>query len=908
MPLSWNEIRDRALAFSREWADESSEHAEAKTFWDEFFQVFGVSRRRQASFEWHVKKADGHDGYVDLFWKGKMLAEHKSRGKDLSRAHQQAIDYFPGLKDEDLPRYVVVSDFARFRVHDLDEGTEIEFPLEDFPNQVQVFGFIAGYEARKFREQDPVNIKAAEKLGKLHDSLADVGYDGHQLEVYLVRILLCLFAEDTGIFMPTGAFEDYIRSRTSEDGSDLAARINELFDVLDTPEEKRFRNLDEQLAAFPYINGRLFTENLRTASFDRQMREMLLECCELDWGKISPAIFGSLFQGIMDPATRRNLGAHYTSEQNILKLIGPLFLDDLRSELQAAGSNKRKLNAFHDKLASLQFFDPACGCGNFLVITYREIRLLELEVLKKLHSGEHQQLSLDVAMSMIRVNVDQFHGIEIEEWPSQIARVAIWLIDHQMNVLVGQTFGNAIVRIPLTKSANIVNDNALKIDWNEVLPAEECDYILGNPPFLGHHYQSKEQRTDHAENMAVIKGNGVIDFVANWYVRSIPYLKRNPKIQAALVSTNSISQGEQAGMLWSYLMDQGARINFAHRTFQWTNEARGIAAVHCVIVGFALFDRKEKTIFEYTHLRGDPHPVKAKNISPYLTPGPDLVIRNRSKPICDVPPMKWGNKPTDGGNLILSPEEKAEMIKAEPGAAKFIRPYQGGGDFLNDRERYCLWLVDATPADLRALPEVRKRVDAVRKERLKSKAESTRKYADYPTLFRQISQPDSDYLAIPEVSSERRKYIPIAYFSKDVISSNTVQFVPNAGAFEFGVLSSQMHMAWVNVVCGRLESRFRYSNTIVYNNYPWPVDATDKHRAAIEKAADAVLTARAKYPDSSLSDLYDPLSMPADLVKAHAALDKAVDVAYIPSGGKRSWRSDADRVAFLFDLHVKMTS
>lgn len=901
MPLSWNDIRSNALKFSREWAGETNERAEASTFWNEFFEVFGVSRRRVSVFEKHITKAGGQAGYIDLFWPKVLIAEHKSLGKDLDRAFSQAIDYFPGLNEAELPRYVVVSDFARFRVHDLETDESTEVALEDLHENVHVFSFIAGYQVRTFREQDPVNLKAADKLARLHDRLLEIGYAGHDLEVYLVRLLFCLFAEDTGIFMPRGMFHDFIEQRTSVDGSDLAARLNELFEVLNTPDEKRLKARDEQLNDFPYVNGGLFSERLATAAFDRELRQLLIDCCDLDWGQVSPAIFGSLFQGIMDADMRRNLGAHYTSEQNIMKVIGPLFLDDLKEELAKCGKSRTKLEAFHRKLASLHFFDPACGCGNFLVITYREIRLLELEIIRRLHGKQGQALELlDVIDQYVQVNVDQFHGIEIEEWPAQIARVAMWLIDHQMNELVGEELGNTFVRIPLVKSANIVHGNALQMPWEEVLPPTQCSYLFGNPPFLGHHYQSVEQKADHAQNMAEagVQGAGVIDFVANWHVRSVPYLQQNPRIRAALVSTNSITQGEQAGILWSWLMERGVRINFAHRTFQWTSEARGVAAVHCVIVGYALHDAPQKLIFEYDTPRSDPHAIKAANINPYLADGPDVLVRNRRKPINDVPLMRWGNKPTDGGNLIMSPEEKDALVAAEPDAKPYVRRFMSGGDFINDRKRYCLWLTDITPQDLRKLKQVRERVEAVREFRQDSKAAATRRFADYPTLFRQIAQPDTNYLAIPEVSSERREYIPIAFFSPEVICSNKVQFVPDATPYHFGILMSSMHMAWTRAVCGRMKSDYSYSNSIVYNNFPWP-EASEAQQRKIEATGQAILEARSNHPGATLADLYDPLSMPVDLRKAHEANDKAVDAAY----GRRRFKAEAERVGYLFELY-----
>ena len=908
MPLSWNEIRDRSVTFVREWEGESSEHAEAKSFWDAFFQVFGVSRRRLASFEKHVKKADGHDGFIDLFWPGMLLAEHKSLGKNLDSAYNQATDYFPGLSDKELPRYIIVSDFARFRVRNLDTDESTEFPLADLPKNLSLFGFIAGYETREYKEQDPVNIKAAQKLAELHDALRDVGYEGHELEVYLVRILFCLFADDTGIFMPRSAFEDFIRVRTSEDGSDLAPRINQIFQTLNTPPEKRLKNLDEQIAAFPYVNGRLFEEYLPQASFDKAMRETLLDCCELDWGGISPAIFGSLFQGIMDTDVRRNLGAHYTSEKNIQKVIGPLFMDELWAEFERIKTQKTKLIAFHEKLGSLNFFDPACGCGNFIVISYRELRLLELEVIKRLHGLDQQQLSMDAVDQYVKVDVDQFHGIEIEEWPAQIARVAMWLMDHQMNLLVGKTFGQAVVRIPLVKSANVVHGNALRLDWEAVVAADRCSFVFGNPPFLGHHYQDENQKADQTAVMGDLQAHRVIDFVANWHVRASRFCKGNPSIRCAFVSTNSITQGEQAGLLWSYLYSQGVSIHFAHRTFQWSNEATGVAAVHCVIVGFGLEPSPKKIIFDYASPRDEPAARPAANINAYLVDAPDTIITNRSKPICPVPKMSWGNKPTDGGNFILSPEERESLIRQEPEAEKFIHRYMSGGDFINGIERYCLWLKNVDASALRALPEVMKRVEGVRQSRLQSKAKSTRDYAQFPTLFRQISQPDTDYLAIPEVSSERRPFIPIAFLPSEVICSNKIQFVPNATSYHFGILSSTMHMAWMRTVCGRLKSDYSYSNTIVYNNFPWPIDANEKQQEAISAAAQGVLDARAQFPDATLADLYDPLSMPPDLVKAHQKLDKAVDAAYVPSGGKRTWATEAERVEFLFEQYQKVTS
>ena len=518
MPLSWNEIKTRANAFSKDWQDESREDAEAKSFWDAFFNVFGITRRRIASFEEPVKKSDDKGGFIDLLWRGQLLVEHKSRGKNLDKAFTQALDYFPGLKERDLPKYILVSDFANFRLYNLETGEQIEFALKDLYQNVKLFGFIAGYQTQIIKPQDPINIKAAERMGKLHDALKAVGYDGHALELYLVRLLFCLFAEDTTIFEKR-LLQDYIENKTAEDGSDLAHHISSLFHVLNTPTDKRLKNLDESLNAFPYVNGKLFAEPLPPAQFDTKMREALLDLCALDWSIISPAIFGSLFQSIMDSDARRNLGAHYTSEENILKLIKPLFLDELWAEFKKVKGQKNKLAEFHQALRKLRFLDPACGCGNFLVITYRELRLLELEILRA--SRANGQLVLDV-QTLINIDVDQFYGIEIEEFPAQIAQVALWLTDHQMNMKISEEFGSYYSRIPLKATPQIIHGNALQIEWAGENP--RFNYIFGNPPFLGKSNQSAVQKADMALVCGGIKNAGLLDFVAAWYIKSTRYI------------------------------------------------------------------------------------------------------------------------------------------------------------------------------------------------------------------------------------------------------------------------------------------------------------------------------------------------------------------------------------------------
>ena len=898
-PLSWNEIKSRALAFSREWADEASEDAEAKTFWNEFFQIFGIRRRKVAGFERRVKKLDGCDGYIDLLWKGVLLVEHKSRGKDLDRAHEQALGYFPGLKERELPRYLLVSDFARFRLYDLDEDSRHDFELKELHKHVRLFGFIAGYQTHALREQDPVNIKAAERMGRLHDLIKESGYGGHPLEVFLVRLLFCLFAEDTGIF-ERQQFQEFIEQRTREDGSDLGPQLAALFDVLNRPEVSRLKTLDEQLAAFPFINGKLFAEPLPLAAFDTAMRQTLLDCCALDWSRISPAIFGSLFQSIMDKQARRNLGAHYTSEQNILKLIRPLFLDTLREEFEKVKANRNRLAELHKKLRSLTFLDPACGCGNFLVIAYRELRLLELDILRELYQSGQQ--SLDVR-NLLRLDVDQFFGIELEEFPAQIAQVALWLTDHQMNQQVSEEFGLYFARIPLKTSANIVCGNALRLDWNEVVPVEQLSYIMGNPPFVGAKFMSAEQRADALAVFGDINNAGLLDFVAAWHVKAARLI-RGTAIRCAFVSTNSICQGEQVGVLWSWLLAQGMKIFFAHRTFQWSNEARGKAAVHCIIVGFAPEDVQPKWLFEYEEIRGEAQRIAVNNINPYLVDAPDVLLRKRSTPVVPGPEMKFGNQPIDGGGFILSPEEKEQFLSDDSSAASYIRKFLGSEEFLNNGERYCLWLKDMQPQEMKKHPRVMERLAAVRAFRLASNRAATRELADTPSQFAFVSHKETPYLIIPSVSSERRHYIPIGFMPADVIASNLCLIVPDATFYHFGILTSLMHNAWMRTVCGRLKSDYRYSASIVYNNFPWPPSPSDRQQQAVEAAAQAVLDARALFPDSSLADLYDPLTMPPVLLKAHQNLDRAADAAY----GRRDFKSEAERVAFLFDLYQKYTA
>jgi hypothetical protein len=753
MPLSWNESRHNAIRFANSWAGARSESAEKQTFWNEFFEAFGLKRRLVATFEEPVKNIRGQYSFIDLFWPGVVLVEHKSFGKDLGEAESQAFRYIQDLAREgrvkEIPRYVIVSDFARIALHDLEpedqrglplfEGRRVatvEFPLAELHRHIHDFAFIPGYKQHKFVEQDPINIEAAEILGQLHDALKAGGYTGHDLERFLVRILFCLFAEDTGLF-ERDAFRLYLENRTADDGSDLGLHLARLFDVLDTPPEKRQKNLDETLAAFPYVNGDLFAEKLGFADFNRDMRNALLACTRFDWSRISPAIFGSLFQAVMESKERRQIGGHYTSERDILKVVRSLFLDDMRAEFEARKADRStgrraRLEEFHDKLCRLHFLDPACGCGNFLVITYRELRQLELETLAELLAAGHgnekgtiREFSLDEINRLSQVDVDQFYGIEIGEWPVRIAEVALWLMDHQMNPKISEAFGQLYQRLPLKKSPHIHCANALRVDWKQILPPAQCSYVLGNPPFVGKTWLTDKQREDMKSVCGRIKNFGLLDYVTGWYFKAADYIQ-GTRIAVGFVSTNSISQGEQVGILWGELFAKHhLKIHFAHRTFAWESEARGKAHVHVVIIGFGAFDVTNKQIYDYE--TDKPTVSPARNISPYLIEGNDVVAMSRNKPVCPVSEMVNGSKPVDGGNLILDDEEKADLLRAEPKAKKYIRRFIGSDEFINGINRWCLWLVDASPSEIREMPAVMARVEAVKKSRLSSRDEQTKK-------------------------------------------------------------------------------------------------------------------------------------------------------------------------------------
>jgi hypothetical protein len=939
--LNKTEILHRAHGFVKDYANVSYEMGEAQNFIRGLCDVFGFSNKRLVSFEQRVQKLGGGRGRIDGFYPGKLLIEMKSRGEDLEAAYQQATGYLPGLTDAELPDYILVSDFEHLHLYH--RGTSqppLRHTLNDFSRHIDDYLFLAGFEPQAQADQIAVNENAARKIAQLHDAMRSGGYTGADLERYLVRLVFCLFAEDTGILESRGDFGRYLRQHSREDGTDLDGALKNLFDTLNRPRAKRPPNLPPELQDFPYINGSVFDGQLALCYFDSSARQILLDCSEsFDWAQISPSIFGSLFQAVIHhddegvtrkSTKRRELGAHYTSETNILRVIGPLFLDALKAQFNAGRRSKPKLGALLHKLRSLTFLDPACGCGNFLVIAYREIRRLELDTMEALQDIERQNQTvtdtLDAkAFEFIQCDVHQCHGIEIEPSAAHIATVALWLTDHQENLRASRVLGGNFNRLPLDKKANIVCANALTTDWASVLLPELCDYVIGNPPFVGKKEQTPDQKACFQPVVEALHGSGVLDFVAAWYVKAARYVLSNRQASAhtrcAFVSTNSITQGEQVGVLWGWMLAQGMKIQFAHRTFQWSNDAKGVAAVHCVIIGFGPQEVSVKTIYEYPDNKAGPVPLVAKNISPYLVDAPDIVLSKATSSISAALPINKGSEATDFGHLILSDEEKNELAAKEPLSAQWLRPIIGGEELINNIPRWCLWLVGATPIQLRSMPLVMARVNKVKSARSTSGKARTREWSSSPTLFSENRQPDSDYLAIPKVSSEKRDTLPMGFVPKHVIASGSVLVMPKATLVHFGVLQSRMHMAWMRQVCGRLESRYQYSVSIVYNNYPWPklpeppptADATrptpaqaasQKKRAAIEAAAQAVLDARASFPESSLADLYDPLAMPPALSKAHQQLDKAVDAAYAYKGQP----DDASRVAFLFGLYEQMTN
>ena len=967
MRLGWDEIKRRAKAFSEEWAEAHYEKGETQSFYNDFFEIFGVKRRQVATYEQRVRLLNNKHGFMDLFWPKTLLIEQKSAKLDLNKAGVQAMDYIDGIRAEDQPRYVLTCDFQTWNLLDLETGRATKFALAELHKHIESFGFILGRRV-SFGTQAIVNIEAAELMGKLHDALEDANYTGHDLEQLLVRLLFCLFADDTGIFEPKDIFLQLIEADTKEDGSDTGRMLIELFDVLNTGESQRQKGLSGELNAFPYVNGALFAGHIKTPVFDKKTREMLLDAARFDWGKVSPAIFGSLFQSVMSPKERRAKGAHYTTEANILKVIGPLFLDELKVEFAKIMARKTGrdplLREFQHKLSRLTFMDPACGCGNFLVIAYRELRSLELAVLHELWDG---QRVMDIAAFSL-VNVDQFYGIEYEEFPARIAEVAMWMTDHIANNELSLAFGQSFARIPLKQSAKIIHGDALEVDWADLLSPQKCHYIMGNPPFVGAKFQSEFQRAQVRRIAGLGGSGGTLDYVAAWFIKAGQYMNLasplvgevgggpaasaaemtqssppnaalennapqtrraptppspqggggNKRIRIAFVSTNSVTQGEQVAQLWPILFDRlHLEIFFAHRTFSWGSEARGKAHVHVVIIGLTHHDNEpdEKRLFSYPDIKGDPVESSHGALTAYLfdargVANRHLVVPNETSPINGARRLLTGSKPLDGNHFVFTTTERDEFLKIEPKAAPLFHEYQGGEEYINGFSRWLLLTTDVAPDLLRSLPHVVDRIQKVRDYRRNSNSAGTRSIADDPSRFHVTVIPARDYLVIPNVSSERRAYAPIGWINADVIPNQKLRVLLDATLWEFAILTSNMHMAWMRAITGRLESRYMYSVGVVYNTFPWPVlrqtqdGRPSKERAKIEALAQAVLDARSSHPTSSLADLYDPDTMPGNLRKAHAALDTAVDRLYRPA----PFASDRDRVEHLFGRYEALVN
>ncbi len=906
MHLQWHEIRARAAKFSEDWKLATRESADKQTFWNEFFDCFGISRKTVGVYEKRVQNFDkSRQGFIDLFIPGSLIVEQKSAGLDLRSANKQAFDYYDWLPESEQPRYILTCDFQNWHLLDLESGLEWRFKLPELKKHVEAFAFIGGTPVRQFRNQKPANPKATELLSDLHKSLADHGYAGHKLQLLLVRLLFILFADRTGIWQPQ-QFLTLLEQRTQADGRDLGRWLTELFEVLNTPDglngtvNERQDGLDADLAAFPYINGKLFEEHIGTAVFDNATRDYLLVAANYDWGQVSPAIFGSLFEGVIDKVTQRKQGAHYTPEEAILKVIGPLFLEELWAEFHKLkarkdGGRERALIDFHEKLASFTFFDPACGAGNFLVVAYRELRELEAALLKELHPPG-SRLAFGVE-EISKLNVNQFYGIEIDEFPSQIAQVALWMTDHIANTNLGDIYGTPFARIPLVTAPNIRHDDALEIDWNEVIAAERCSYIFGNPPFVGSQNQSQLQkgqlvREYHGET-------GKLDYVAAWFLKAGRYTS-GTEAKIGFVATNSVCQGAQVAVLWPKLFhEMMLEIAFAHQTFAWP----GRANVHCVIVGLVQrgMEPALKRLVSYPRVAGDGIPSSTPVIGPYLfAVSPEFryfVVKEASSPINGVRQLKTGVQMIDDGHYTFEANERAAFLRIEPSAESLFRKFLGGDEYINGFHRYILYLADAAPDLLRSLPNVRERIHRVRAYRASRSRPATLKLSQTPTLLGVDERLTRDFLVIPNTSSENREYIPIGWLPPEVIANQKLRILADATLWEFGVLTSRMHMAWMRAITGRMKSDYMYSVGVVYNTFPWP-EVSSSQRAKVETLAQAVLDARAlpRNAAASLADLYDPDRMPPELYRAHKALDAAVDKLYASKG----FSDDRARVEHLF--------
>ena len=915
-----------AKEFAEFWQGKGYEKGDSQTYWLTLLnQVFGIEHPEQfILFEQQVQL--DHTSFVDArIPETKVMIEQKSLGKNLGEGikqsdgsmlnpFQQAKRYADSLPNSQRPRWIVTCNFAEWWVYDLehpnDEPQKIQ--LAHLENEYDRLRFLVDQGNEHIKQEEKVSKEAGKLVGEIYDALLKQYIEPNapetlrSLNILCVRLVFCLYAEDAHLFGSKTAFHDYLAQYPAKD---IRRALIDLFEVLDTPTEARDPYMDEALKKFPYVNGGLFSHDARfiIPQFTEELKELILAKAsdDFDWNDISPTIFGAIFESTLNPDTRRSGGMHYTSIANIHKVIDPLFLDELKDELEAIKAipqekqQRQKLDAFQDKIASLTFFDPACGSGNFLTESYVSLRRLENEVIKLRNKG---QAVIGEFADPIKVDIHQFYGIEINDFAVSVATTALWIAEQQMLQETAKLVQFNIEPLPLKAYHNIKEGNALRMEWGEVIAPEKLDFIMGNPPFVGYAYQSKEQKEDLT---AIMKGFGSnIDYVAGWYLKSAQLMQVNPAIKAALVSTNSITQGEQVAAIWKPLFEQyDIHFDFAYRTFRWDSEADIKAHVHCVIIGFSVSGNNTKRIYI-----SDMQSIPATNINGYLMDAPDVFIEKRTNPLCDVPPFVRGCQPTDDGNFILTDEEKLELLQKEPQAAPFIRPFMMGKDFINRKPRYCLWLQGANPTLLRQCPIVLERVKKVREFRLKSTKAATRLKADTPTLFDEIREPQSNYIALPKVSSENRRYIPMDYLSPEIIPGDKLFCMQGASLFHFGVLTSNVHMAWMRVVCGRLKSDYSYSNTIVYNNFPWPnispsLEGRDGERfAAISRTAQAILDARAKYPDSSLADLYDEVTMPPELRKAHQENDRAVMAAY----GFSTKISESECVAELFKMYQEL--
>ena len=904
MILSWNDIQIKAKKFAKDWENAKYEKSETQTFYNEFFEVFGKRRRDVAIYEKAVTKLNNLHGFIDLFWEGVLLVEQKSRGRNLEKALTQATEYYNNLKEYQKPRYILLSDFQNFELLDLDTGTEEKFKLNELPNHIKSFGFLAGRNKETYKDQDPVNVKAAELISTLYHSLKDNGFEDKDLEILLTRIVYCLFAEDTGIFPPS-AFFNYLLHRTNEDGSDTGSKLQELFQILNTPNEKRQKNLDEDLNDFQFINGELFSEKMTIPAFNRMTRIKLIECAGLDWSKVSPALFGSLFQTVMLPEEQRQEGAHYTSEKNILKAIRPLFLDYFTNKYNKiredrSSQRKKRLETLIDELSKIKILDPACGCGNFLIISYREIRRLEIKILKEIYDSNQKELGLELNY-LSRIKVDQFYGIEINHFATRIAKIALWLVDHQMNMELSDVIGTYYARLPIYDTKQIVVKNALTYDWSELLEPNQCSYIIGNPPFVGSKKMTKPQKTDLLKVFNGIKNSGELDYVSCWFLIASNYIK-NSTTKVAFVSTNSINQGEQVGILWEEMIKKNIEIFFAHRTFKWTIDEKKvhgleIANVAVVIVGFSKFKIKKKELFIYEKINDDPIKIDVKNINPYLIEGQNIILKKRNTQISNCPKMIFGSMPNDNGNLLVSDEDLKSLTKEfeNNDIMKFIKPFVGAREFINNKNKWCIWLHDEK-SDWRSNKYLKKIVEKVYEHRINSKRPSTKKLAETPWLFGEIRHPYKDYILIPRVSSENREYIPIGYLTKDKIAGDSCLLIPTNNLAIFTILNSSIHMTWVQHVCGRLEDRYRYSIEIVYNNFPFK-KITREQEKLLSDYGKEILDVRKK-TNLSLEKLYDKILMPQDLRQIHHKIDKYVKELYLINDSA----SDSEIMSKLFSL------